>query len=159
MNRHNPSGSLMIILALFLGLLLVLAPPFTMLILSFSESRFPSLPWGGWSMEWYRELFLDLPLQMSLLRSTTVGLAAAILANLLGFTAGYWFARCPNPRAIYWAITLLTLPAIIPFILYGVGFLQFIKPFGFARTLIAVIFSPVAMALSFYRCRQLNPEI
>nr|VFJ99005.1 MAG: hypothetical protein BECKH772A_GA0070896_101521 [Candidatus Kentron sp. H]VFJ99073.1 MAG: hypothetical protein BECKH772B_GA0070898_101492 [Candidatus Kentron sp. H]VFK03828.1 MAG: hypothetical protein BECKH772C_GA0070978_101471 [Candidatus Kentron sp. H] len=44
MDRHNPSGSLMIVLTLFLGLLLVFAPPVTMLVLSFSESRFPSLP-------------------------------------------------------------------------------------------------------------------
>jgi len=94
---------------------------------------------------------------MNLLRSAFVGILSAIPANLLGFTAGYWFARQQNQRTIYWII-ILTLPAIIPLILYGMGFLQFVRPFGFARTLTAVviahtvIFSPVVLALSFGTC-------
>ena len=158
-------GGQLIALALILpAVVLVFAPPLTMLVLSFCKGRFPSLPWLGWSLQWYGELGRNGALHASLLRSAAVGFFAAALSGVLGFLGGYWLTHLPERKAIRW-LMVLTVPALVPFILFGISFLQFARLLGFSRTLFAVvlahtaIFSPVALALCYHRCRQLSVDL
>jgi spermidine/putrescine transport system permease protein len=160
----TPGKRLLVIGLCLPAVLLVLAPVLTMLWLSFSQGRFPTWPWPGWSLEWYAELFRDEALQASMARSVGVGLSSAVLAVALGFPAGYWLARMPEGRGLRWLL-VLTIPAVVPLVLFGVCFLEFTRSLGLARTLTAVtlghvvIFCPLATALCYHRCRQLNVEI
>lgn len=157
-------GHLIVVVLILPAVVLVLAPPLTMFFLSFCKGRFPSFHWPRWTLQWYAELGQNDALHASLFRSAVVGFAAAALSGVLGFLGGYWLAHLPERKAIRW-LMVLTVPALVPLILFGISFLQFARLLGFSRTLFAVvlahtaIFSPVALALCYHRCRQLSVDL
>ncbi|MCH8342403.1 MAG: ABC transporter permease subunit [Planctomycetes bacterium] len=91
-------------------------------------------------------------------------MTTAVFAGVIGFLGAYWLVRLRHRTAIR-ILTLLTVPALVPLILFGLSFLQFARLAGVSRTLFAVVlahtvvFCPVALALCFYRCRQLHPDL
>ncbi|HTG37054.1 MAG TPA: ABC transporter permease subunit [Thermoanaerobaculia bacterium] len=97
----------------------------------------------------------------SLLRSVLVGVSAAAASLSLGFPAGYWLARLPEKAGVR-LLLLLTVPAVVPFILFGLSFLEFSRMLRIDRTLLAVslghivVFCPIVTALCYHRCRQLD---
>jgi len=150
----------------FLGLVIVLIfiPLLTMIVLSFSKGRFASFPWPGWSFQWYLQFFENSTLHLSLLRSLILGMGAAFVSTLLGFGSGYALSRMSSGKSSVLLI-LFTLPAIVPFVLFGFCFVEFAGYIGILRTTSAVliahivVFSPLSTALCFHRFRQLNLDI
>jgi spermidine/putrescine transport system permease protein len=142
----------------------VLAPVATMLLLSFCSSRFPSLPWPGWSSVWYQALVGDTLLQMSLMRSTGVGLACATISTLLGFGSSLLISQVASNKVAA-PLLSLSLPSLLPFIIVGFAFMGFANLVGILRTTGAVIiahcvvFSPVVTTIFLQRMRALNPEV
>jgi spermidine/putrescine transport system permease protein len=142
----------------------VTLPVMTMTVLSFCDGRFPAFPWPGWSLRWYGEFMRNGTLHASLVRSALVGLAVAALSSLLGSGSGYWLSRLPD-RIGERLVLVFTLPALIPFVLFGFCFLDFARYLGIARTTEAiivahvVIFSPLVAGLCYRRLRQLNPDL
>jgi len=145
-------------------ILLVFIPLLTMVVLSFCKGRFASFPWPGWSLQWYQQFFENSILHLSLLRSLIVGVAVGVISTLLGFGSGYALSRLPS-RTGSSLLMLITLPAIIPFVLFGFCFAEFAGYIGILRTTISVfiahvvVFSPLSAALCFHRFRQLNLDI
>lgn len=145
-------------------ILVVLAPVATMVILSFCRSRFPSLPWPGWTSSWYQALAVDTLLQVSLMRSTAVGLISATIATLLGFGSGLLISQASGKKAAI-ALLSLSMPTLLPFIVVGFAFMGFAHYVGLLRTTSAVViahcvvFSPVATTVCLQRIKALNPEI
>lgn len=143
---------------------IVIVPLLTMVLVSFCSGRFPALPWPGWSLRWYAEFWQDLTLHASLGRSATVGLAVAGASSLLGFGSGYWLSRLPRNVGEKLLLSF-TVPALIPFVLFGFCFSEFAKYLSISRTTGAVIiahtvvFSPLLMALCYRRLCQLNPDL
>lgn len=152
------------ILLLTPAVTIVLLPLATMVVVSFCDGRFPAFPWPGWSLRWYSEFLRDSTLQESLGRSATVGLAVAGLSGLLGYGSAYWLSRLQH--GIGERLLLgFTVPALIPFVLFGFCFLDFARYLDIARTTSAVVlahtvvFSPLVTALCYRRIRQLNPDL
>lgn len=135
-----------------------------MFIFSLCNNRFPSLPWPGWSFKWYVELFQNTSLHMTIYRSIAVGLCVALVGTLLGFGSGYLFSRLKGKRGTLYLI-IMTIPALIPYLLYGYCFADFSKILGLFRTTLAVIMahivvlSPISCALCYHRFRNLNMDI
>ncbi len=148
----------------FPALALIVAPVAAMTLLSFCSARFPTWPWPGWSIIWYRQLLTDSTLHASLLRSVLIGVSAAAASLSLGFPAGYWLARLPEEVGVR-LLLVLTVPAIVPFILFGLSLLEFTRMLGIDRTLLAVglghlvVFCPIVTALCYHRCRQLEVAV
>ncbi len=143
------------------ALVLIAVPLAAMAVLSFSSVRFPSWPWPGWDIVWYRQLLSNEALRGSLFRSFVVGTSAAAASLSLGFPAGYWLARLPEKTGVK-VLLILTVPAVMPFILFGLSFLEFSRMLGFDRTLFAaslghiIVFCPIVTALCYHRCGQLD---
>ena len=139
------------------------APFFMMFTVSFSDSRFPVLPISEWSIKWYIDFFLNATLGQSIIQSFFVSLLTATLAFFFGFPAGYWLSRI-GPKSIQ-LVTLFTLPALVPYILFGFASISISRYVSLDRTLTAVVlahvvvFCPVMMAISFHRCRQLDERV
>jgi len=143
---------------------IALLPLLSMIVLSFCDGRFPSFPWPGWSLRWYHELLGDGKLLTSLTRSALVASAVAIISSVMGYGSGYWLARLPRPVGEK-LMLIFTLPALIPFILFGYCFSDFARHLEIIRTVGAVIiahivvFSPLSLALCYRRIRQLNSDV
>src|SRR3546814_14630018 len=74
---------------LLLAFAFIFAPIAASFVFSFNEDRFPSLPLGGFSMEWYEAVAAD-PLVWEGLRNTLItGVTVSIIATALGFGAAY----------------------------------------------------------------------
>ena len=65
----------------------IFAPIITLVIFAFNENRFPSLPWTGFSLEWFRTILGDSAVLAAARRSVIVALVVAALATSLGATA------------------------------------------------------------------------
>lgn len=153
-------GALGLLVAALSGICLV--PIGCMLALAFSASRFPGFPWQGWSARWFEELLADGGLGRSVVTSAEVAVIAAAVAVAIGVPAGYGFAR--SGVWGYRFLMLLTIPAVIPPLVFGFAFLTFARALGLARTVLgvgiahSVVFSPIVASALFQRCRALDPR-
>lgn len=91
------------------------APIGASFVFSFNSDRFPTLPLGSFTLEWYEAVFGDELVREALVNSIVVSLASATLATLIGFAAAYtdYRYRFAGQR-LYLALGLLppTVPAI-----------------------------------------------
>ena len=78
---------------LLLCLAFIFAPILTLVVFSFNIDRFPSLPWKGFGLLWYAELLEDPTIIDAFQNTLIVGIGAAIVSTILGFTAAYFDLR------------------------------------------------------------------
>ena len=58
-------------------------------IFSFNSQRFPTIPLGNFSLEWYIKIFNDPGVWQAAINSVIVSLVTCILATFLGFCTAY----------------------------------------------------------------------
>jgi spermidine/putrescine transport system permease protein len=144
--------------------LFVFAPIVSTVVFSFNADRFPSLPWGGFSLIWYAAVFTDDSVRRSLVNSLIVAAASAAIATVLGFAAAYvdYRFRFVGKR-VYMA--LASLPPTVPVVILGVAMLTFEGRIGLSGTLAGVVAghvvlcSPFAMALVRMRLADLDGDL
>ena len=145
-------------------LLFILAPIATSFVISFNSDRFPTLPLGGFTLQWYQAIWDDPTLAPAIRNTLIVGIAVAVLSTLLGFTAAY-----ADYRYRFWGksfyLALALLPPTIPVIILGLAMLIFLSRvslFGQIHSVIishVVICLPFAMALIRLRLSQMDPNL
>jgi spermidine/putrescine transport system permease protein len=144
--------------------LFILAPIVSTVVFSFNVDRFPSLPWGGFTLTWYTAVLTDDSVRRSLGNSLIVAGAAAAIATGLGFAAAYvdYRFRFFGKRAY---VALASLPPTVPVVILGVAMLTFEGRVGLSGTLAGVaaghvvLCSPFAMALVRMRLSDLDPDL
>jgi spermidine/putrescine transport system permease protein len=144
--------------------LFVFAPIVSTVVFSFNADRFPSLPWGGFSLAWYAAVLTDDSVRRSLMNSLIVAAAAAAIATVLGFAAAYvdYRFRFFGKRAY---MALASLPPTVPVVILGVAMLSFEGRLGLSGTLAGVVAghvvlcSPFAMALVRMRLADLDRDL
>ncbi len=142
----------------------VFAPIAASFVFSFNSDRFPTIPLGSFSLEWYRAVAAD-PLvwqgaQNSLLVSVTVG----VVSTALGFGAAYTDYRYKfSGKQVYLALALL--PPTIPVVILGLAMLAYLSRIDLSGNLLSVIIShvvlcsPFAMAIVRLRLSQIDPAL
>ncbi len=142
----------------------IFAPIVSTVVFSFNADRFPSLPWGGFSLQWYEAIFTDATIQRGLTNSLIVAGATAVIATFLGFCAAYVDYRYRFlGKTAYMA--LAALPPTVPVVILGVAMLTFEGRMGFSGTLSGIIVghvvlaAPFAMALVRMRLADLDPDM
>ncbi|HEY9815103.1 MAG TPA: ABC transporter permease [Candidatus Obscuribacterales bacterium] len=151
---------------LYLGgmYLFLMLPILTLVIFSFENSRFPTLPWTGWTLRWYGDLFRDGRLIQSLGYSLWISPAAAAAATVLGFCAAYVLNRFQFLGKKFLSIVLI-IPIIIPPLILGVAFLGLLSRLQLQGKLISiflthvVILIPTAIALIGLRLSQMPKDL
>jgi spermidine/putrescine transport system permease protein len=144
--------------------LFVFAPIVSTVVFSFNADRFPSLPWGGFSLAWYAAVLTDDSVRRSLVNSLIVAAASAAIATVLGFAAAYvdYRFRFFGKRAY---MALASLPPTVPVVILGVAMLTFEGRIGLSGTLAGVVAghvvlcSPFAMALVRMRLADLDRDL
>ncbi|MCB5204609.1 ABC transporter permease [Neorhizobium sp. T786] len=148
----------------FIVFAFIFAPIVSMAAFSFNADRFPSLPWAGFSLTWYEQVFADPMIRRGLVNSLLVALAVAPLSTAIGFLAAYVDHRFQFVgKRLYMA--LASLPPTVPVVIMGVAMLTFQGRIGLSGTLFGiiaahvVISAPFAMVLIRMRLAELGPDI
>ena len=147
-----------------LAYLFVFAPILASFVFSFNSDRFPTIPLGEFSTEWYRAVAAD-PLVWQGLRNTLlVGVVVGVISTALGFGAAYTdYLYHFMGKQIYLALALL--PPTIPVVIMGLAMLAFLSRVNLSGDALAVIIAhvvicaPFAMAVIRLRLSQMDPSL
>jgi spermidine/putrescine transport system permease protein len=132
---------------LYLGFILVLMyiPILLVIIYSFNKSRLSAV-WSGFTLSWYRDLFRDRSMFISLRNSLVLGILSSLAAAVIGTLGAFGQANIPAPKnkllkAAPVMEYLSVLPIMTPEIILGMVFLAFFSllglPFGMTTLVIA----------------------
>ena len=107
----------------------MLAPLLVVCLVAFTPTDTLSVPWGAYSLRWFRAVFEHGDLVQSFWNSLAVGLLAATGAVLLAVPAGLAIARhdFPGRQALN---GLLMSPLIVPHLVLGVAMLRLFALLG-----------------------------
>ncbi|MEP1539156.1 MAG: ABC transporter permease, partial [Paracoccaceae bacterium] len=116
------------IVVFFLYLALPLA---VVVVFAFNDSQFPSLPWKGFTLDWFFGdespqigVFHERSILSAIGTSVLVGVCVSMLAVAVGTTNAFLFNRYDfrGKSALY---ILMILPLVIPGIVLGISILVF----------------------------------
>lgn len=114
------------------------APLIVTMVLAFNDSMFPSLPWEGFTLDWFfgkgpqkYGIFNDRINLRSIATSFRVAIAVTFISTILGTCAAFLFEheefRFKN--ALYF---LMIAPLVIPGVILGISILMFANSIGLA---------------------------
>ncbi len=117
-------------LYIFLFFVYLFAPLVVVGVFAFNDSQFPSLPWRGFTLDWFTSssgrigIFYDRGLIGSLGTSFKVAVAVTVLSLVVGTMNAFLMerARFPGKSILF---TMMLWPLVIPGVILGVSILQF----------------------------------
>jgi spermidine/putrescine transport system permease protein len=142
----------------------VFAPILASLVFSFNSDRFPSIPLGSFTTEWYVKAFSNPEAWDAALRSLIVASVTAVLATGIGFSAAYSDYRYDffGKKAF---LILALLPPTIPLIIMALATLGWLSMFNASGMTVPIIIAhtvlcaPFAMAVIRLRLNQMDPNL
>ena len=133
-------------------------------IFSFNSQRFPTIPLGNFSLEWYIKIFNDPGVWQAAINSVIVSVVTCIFATFLGFCTAYSDYRYRFKfKGLYLALVLL--PPTIPLIILALAMLAWLSKIGMSGQLWSIICAhsvltaPFAMAIIRLRLNQIDPDL
>lgn len=123
-------------LFIFLYFLFLFAPLIVTAVLAFNDSMFPSLPWNGFTLEWFFGrgpekigIFHDAINLRSIFVSFRVAISVTILSTIVGTLAAFLFEQeeFRFKNALYF---LMLAPLVIPGVILGISILLFTNTVG-----------------------------
>src|SRR5262249_355676 len=119
---------------------------------------------SGFTTHWFHQAFSNATLTGALFRSIVIALVAAVFATALAIIASLGLMALRG-RALSFALTLLLLPLVVPYICLAVGLLILVELLGSGPSLIAVVLGhsvlvlPFAILVIMPRLRSLDPAL
>ena len=113
------------------------APLVVVVLVSFSDKEYISMPFDGASLRWYREILAAPELISAFWLSVWLGLASATLATVVGIPAALAIARhrFVGRDAM---MAFLMSPLMIPHVVLGVAFLRFFSILEWTGSFVAL---------------------
>ncbi|MCS6922501.1 MAG: ABC transporter permease [Elioraea sp.] len=149
---------------LVLAYVFVFAPIAASFVFSFNSDRFPTIPLGSFSLEWYRAVAADPLVWEGARNSLLVGVTVGLVATALGFGAAYTDYRYRfTGKQVYLALALL--PPTIPVVILGLAMLAYLSRINLSGSALSVVIShvvlcaPFAMAIIRLRLSQMDPAL
>jgi spermidine/putrescine transport system permease protein len=155
-----------VVLSVYFWLFVVflLSPLVVLVIFAFNNSTTATLPLEGFTTKWFHLAFSNDQLTTALLRSTVIGVIAAISATALGVIASIGLTS-PKLKLRSLTVALLLLPLVVPYISLAVGLLILLQAVNLPTSLFVVVLGHVVIALPFAilvlypRLRTLDPSM
>lgn len=142
----------------------VFAPILFSLVFSLNSQRFPTIPLGEFSTEWYANIFADPDVWEAARNSLLVSTCAALIATFLGFCTAYSDYRY-NFRFKGAYLALILLPPTIPLIIMALAMLAWLSKLGLSGQLWSIVIAhsvltaPFAMAIIRLRLNQMDENL
>lgn len=143
-------------LYLILAMIFIMGPILVTIVFSFNLDRFASLPWKGFTLQWYEKMFSNSDIMQSLLNSVVLGVFVSLTSVVLGFAGAYglrhWKSKLKGPFLL-----VSISPLMIPWTLLGLALLIFFNRIGINKSLLTVWVSHIVftapLALSIINSR------
>lgn len=116
------SRSPFLLTMLAFGFAFLYVPILLLILYSFNESRLVTV-WGGFSLQWYGELFRDAQILGAAKVSLTVAAITATLATALGTLAGLVLVRFGRFKGRTLFSGMITAPLVMPEVITGLSIL------------------------------------
>ncbi len=120
------------VVSVALGLAFLYLPIAILVIYSFNASRLVTV-WGGWSLEWYRELTHDQAILDAASMSLRIGVLSATLATVLGTMAAVALTRAGRFRGRLLFSGMVYAPLVMPEVITGLSLLLLFVASGVDR--------------------------
>ncbi len=155
MARPLPSGNSiarLILPAWTIAVLVFLYLPIVLLVV-YSFNNAPTnmdlrAAWHGFTMRWYRQMWADRQLMLSVQNTLIIGAIVTFVSVILGTGAAWLLHRFRFPAART-TQTLILLPMIVPEIIMGVSFMLLFRAIGLERGFTTVIIAHVTFCFPF----------
>jgi putative spermidine/putrescine transport system permease protein len=128
--------------------ILLLAPTFVVLPMSFSTSEVFQFPPKHWSVVWYRTFFSSQAWRSAVVASIEIGILVAILATVLGVAASLGLARAKY-RGRGALRMLMMAPMIMPGIVVAVAIYSVFLKWHLTGTVLGFVLAHTTLALPF----------
>lgn len=136
------------IIYLALVYLFLFAPSLVVVVFSFNESRFFSLPIKGFTTSWYQEMLARQPLIDATKNSLTVALMTVIIATTLGGITGIILARWRSRSGLKsLATSVIPMPLLLPGLIWGIALLILFSRAGVELSVFTVLIAHVLLTL------------
>jgi len=133
---HSKTYSFGFNLFIFIYFLFLFAPLIVTMVLAFNDSMFPSLPWKGFTFDWFFGrgpekigIFHDDINLRSIGVSFRVAIAVSLLATVFGTLAAFLFEQ-EDFRFKNLLYFLMIAPLVIPGVILGISILLFANTMG-----------------------------
>lgn len=136
--------------AVFLALvfLFLFAPSIVVVVFSFNESRFFSLPIKGYTLDWYREMIHRQPLIDATKNSFYIAALTVLVSVGLGSITGVLFTRWHTRKAVKSVISsVIPLPLLLPGLIWGLALLILFSRFDIRLSIWTVLAAHVLLTL------------
>lgn len=110
------------------------APILVIVVFSFNDSQYTGLPFNGFTLHWYVDLFNNRQIMNSIWNSVYVGLGVVAISVLFGLPAAIALDRYDFPGKGFFRRIVL-LPIVLPGIITGVALLSFYLTLNFRLSL------------------------
>jgi len=144
--------------------LFVFTPIAFSVVFSFNSQRFPTIPLGEFSTQWYDTILADHDVWQAALTSIVVAVSASAIATLLGFCTAYSDYRYSfRFKGAY--LALILLPPTIPLIIMALAMLAWFSKIGASGQVWSIIIAhsvltaPFAMAIIRLRLNQMDENL
>ncbi len=131
-----------------LGFAFLYLPIAFLVLFSFNDNIIPSLPFRGFTLQWYRELGFDFVLHDALYNSLVIAGITTVTSTVIGTLAAFPLVRCTFAfkRAAH---AMMILPMVIPHFLMGVALLLFFAFLHLPLSRLTVVLGHVVFTVPF----------
>ena len=139
---------------LIFGLIFLYLPLFILVLFSFSDSQIINL-WGGFTLNWYRELLKDSDIINAAIVSLQVAITASFCATILGTIIAYIITRFKTFHGENFLYGTVITPLVLPDIVLGVSLLlmftslQNIIGWPHGRGMMTIIFAHITFCSAY----------
>ena len=133
----------------YLGIICVFlyAPIFTLMVLSFNESK-SMAKWGGFSLRWYQEMFQDEAIREAIWNTLAIALISAVVATLLGTLACIGIQKMKSSsRAVI--MMLNNIPMVNSDIVTGISLMLIFVAFGISLNRNTVLIAHITFCIPY----------
>ena len=134
--------------AVTLGMAFLYLPILLLVIYSFNASKLVTV-WGGFSTEWYAELFRNQALLDAAWVTLRVALISATLATVLGTLAAIALVRHGRFKGRSLFSGMVYAPLVMPDVITGLSLLLLFVAIGFARGFWTIVLAHITFSMCF----------
>lgn len=154
------------IVFLALVYLFLFAPSIIVVVFSFNQSRFFSLPMKGFTTDWYGEMLTRGPLVDATKNSFVVAMLTVVVATTFGGAAGIFLARWKSRSPVQTVVeSIIPMPLLLPGLIWGLALLILFSRTGTPLSVFTVLVAHVLLTLPFVvltvrtRLQTLDPRV
>ena len=134
---------------LYLAIILVFlyAPIITLMVLSFNSSKSRAV-WGGFTLDWYAQMFDSPKIMSALYNSLTIALIASVVATLIGLLACIGIQAMRRSTRTFW-LTLNNIPMLNADIVTGLSLMICFGAFGISLGYGSILVAHIAFCIPY----------